>query len=256
LHDQYRDYYFDAPSFDAQFAIHEEDAFSPTTTFPGTRFFGWKEGHVPVMDFWSGWKQAYLNARFAPGHLKKNYALLARHGIRPTSIYIDVFGYIQPTEDFNPEHPLSRGDALHQRALCFAWARRHLGIVGAEGGADWVVPHVNYASGGNAGAVIPVPLFNLVYHDAVMTPSGGLTDPLRCLLNGGYPELGQTGGEPLDVDMAQTILALHRRVALQEMIHHEFLDDDFQMERTTFADGTTVIIDRTIGAFEITPPLL
>ena len=26
LHDQYRDYYIDAPSYDVQFAVHEEDA--------------------------------------------------------------------------------------------------------------------------------------------------------------------------------------------------------------------------------------
>jgi hypothetical protein len=128
--------------------------------------------------------------------------------------------------------------------------------VGTEGGADWIVPHVDYASGGNAGAVIPAPLFNLVYHDAVMTPAGGLTDPLRCLLNGGYPELGQTGGKPLDESMARTILALHRRVALLEMTHHEFLDDSFLVERSSFADGTAVTIDRRTGTFEIDPPLL
>jgi hypothetical protein len=255
LHDQYRDYYYDAPSFDPQFAIHEDNASSTTTTFPGARFFGWKDGYIPVMDFWIGWKQAFLSARFAPGHLKKNYELLAKRGIRPTGIYIDVFGYVPPNEDFNPEHPLTRGESMAFRALCFNWARNNLGIVGAEAGADWTVPYVDYASGGNAGACIPVPLFNLVYHDAVMTPAGGLEDPLRCLLNGGYPELGQTGGEPLDIDMAQTILALHKRIALLEMTNHEFLDEHSRVERSTFADGTTITIDKDALSFEIDPPL-
>ena len=38
LHDQYRDYYTDAPSFDEQFAVHEEDANPLSQQFPGSRF--------------------------------------------------------------------------------------------------------------------------------------------------------------------------------------------------------------------------
>jgi len=47
LHDQYRDYYTDAPSYQEQFAVHEEDAVRPPTSFPGSRFGQWKEGSIP-----------------------------------------------------------------------------------------------------------------------------------------------------------------------------------------------------------------
>src|SRR5262249_37017307 len=36
LHDQYRDYYLDAPSYDPQFPIHEQDSAARPTAFPGT----------------------------------------------------------------------------------------------------------------------------------------------------------------------------------------------------------------------------
>src|SRR5215212_5994429 len=44
LHDQYRDYYVEAPSYRPEFAVHEEDAAGPPTLFPGTRFGSVKEG--------------------------------------------------------------------------------------------------------------------------------------------------------------------------------------------------------------------
>ena len=78
LHDQYRDYYVDAPSWDPQFAAHEEDNVKDASAFPGTRFGGWKEGYIPFMDYWDGGKMSYLSERFALGHLVKNYQGLVR----------------------------------------------------------------------------------------------------------------------------------------------------------------------------------
>lgn len=255
LHDQYRDYYVDAPSYDPQFAIHEEDTVSRPTVFPGTRFGTWKEGNIPFMDYWDGGKMAYLNARFAPGHLAKNYQLMFDHGIRMQGSYLDVFGYVPPTEDFNPEHPLTRADCMKYRAACFRWARNNLGIVGTEAGADWVVPYVDYSSGANAGRCISVPLYSLVYHDAIMTPEGGLGDRLRCLLNGGYADVPRDIENKKDMDLMRRVCALHQRVALLEMTNHEFLDKNYRKERSSFADGTTVTIDRDAGTFEIKPEL-
>ena len=253
VHDQYRDYFVDVPSFDPQFALHEEDLFTPPTTFPGTRFIGWKEGAVPYMGEWGGGKQAYLNPRFALGHLIKNHELMARHGVALDGVYFDVLGYCPPTEDFNPEHPLTRSEGMAARARLFTWARNNRGVVGTEAGADWVVPYVDYACQAREGVCISVPLYNLVYHDAILTPAGGLRTPLRCLLNGGFPWYVT---EEADVDMVRTICALHERVAMLEMVNHEFLDDAHRKERSTFADGTAVTIDRDAGTYEIDPPLV
>lgn len=255
LHDQYRDYYIDAPSWDPQFAVHEESEGSEASAFPGTRFGGWKEGSIPFMDYWDGGKMGYLNARFALGHLVKNYQAMFDHGIHTQGSYLDVFGYVPPTEDFNPEHPLTRRDCMKYRAACFTWVRRNLGVVGTEDGADWVIPYVDYCTDANPGSVIPAPLYMLVYHDAVMTPEGGNVDYLRCLLNGGYASVPQDVSDQRGMELMHTICALHERVALLEMTNHEFLDDDYRRERTTFADGTTVTIDRDAGTYEIEPEL-
>jgi hypothetical protein len=255
LHDQYRDYYIDAPSYDPQFAVHEEDAISQATAFPGTRFGFWKEGYLPFMDHWDGGAMTYLDARFAPGHLIKNYQLMFDHGIKMEGSYLDVFGYIPPTEDFNPEHPLTRADCMKFQAECFTWVRNNLGIVGTEDGADWVVPYVDYANEASPGRCISVPLYELVYHDAVLTPEGEMRDPLRCLLNGGYPNLPRDLDNKKEMDFFHAICALHERVALLEMTDHEFLDKNHKVERATFSDGTTVTIDPGAGTFEVKPEL-
>jgi hypothetical protein len=254
LHDQYRDYYIDAPSYDPQFAVHEEEASTPPQDFPGTRFGTWKDGQLPFMNNWEGGTQTFLNNRFMPGHLIKTYRTLFDHGIQPQGVYLDVFGYVPPDEDFNPEHPCTRTEAMRARAACFNWSRHNLGFVGTEAGCDWTIPYVDCVSSMRATKLIPVPLFNLVYHDAVMTPYA--PDDLRGFLNGGLPQVGRTQELNSETQSAVARMsALHKRVALQEMTRHEFLDANFKRERTTFTDGTTVTVDWDAKSVKIDPEL-
>ncbi|HLR04750.1 MAG TPA: DUF5696 domain-containing protein [Pyrinomonadaceae bacterium] len=258
LHDQYRDYYLDAPSYDPQFAVREEDAKLPPQAFPGSRFGDSKDGNIPMMRHWDGGKQAYLNNRFWLGHLLKNYQLFFDHGIAPQGIYLDVIGYVPPDEDFNPEHPTTRTDAMAGRAACMNWSRHHLGIVATEAGADWVIPYVDVInqSGGGSKAIL-VPLYNLVYHDAVIVSYGARDEKslLRGILNGGVPELPITPTDDKTLSLMRAMMALHKRVALLEMTRHEFLDPNYRKERTSFADGTTVTVDWDHNSFIISPEL-
>jgi hypothetical protein len=246
LHDQYRDYYVDAPSYSPQFAVHEEDESVPAQAFPGSRFGGFKEGRIPFLDHWDGGKQAYLNSRFMLGHLRKNYDLIAAHGVPLAGAYLDVFGYVPPDEDFNPQHPTTRTQAMRDRADCYNWVRARLGIVGTEAACDWTVPYADISSPIGPGKCVDVPLFNLVYHDAIITTyrTGDKPSLLRGLLNGGLPQtsdilgdLGKNGA------LVRQMAALQVRLAHSEMTKHEFLDANYRKERTTFADGTTVTVD-------------
>jgi hypothetical protein len=263
LHDQYRDYYFDAPSFDPQFAVHEEEAGGPTFLFPGTRFGAWKEGPLSVHPNWDGGRQTYLNARFMLGHMKKNYAGLFAHGVAVDGSYLDVLGYVPPDEDFNPEHPTTRTEAKREIGTLYRWARQNLGVVGTEAGSDWTVPFSDYSSPlGPGRGGIPVPLFQLVYHDAVMVPYDGPSDRaegtgrrpglLGAMLTGAPVRIGYRSIEQAWPQL-QRLIALHRRVALLEMTNHEFLNAERTKERTTFADGTTVTVDWSTGAATVAP---
>ena len=123
---------------------------------------------------------------------------------------------------------------------------------------DWTVPYVDISSPlGHGRAGIPVPLFNLVYHDAIITPYNP-TD-LRGLLNGGVPQLSLsalTGPDgPKNEDLMRRMSTLHERVALLEMTRHEFLDGEHRVERSTFSDGTTVTVDWNTQSVSVKPEL-
>ena len=263
LHDQYRDYYQDAPSWNPDFAVHEEDNVRPPTAFPGTRFKNdWKDGYIPLMDHWDGGVQGYLNNGFMLGHVVKNYREMFAHGIHPAGSYQDVFGYIPPDEDFNPEHPNTRTDSMNYRAGVMRWVKNNLGIVGTEDGSDWVIPYADYLTSRmnrspSTGTdpdhedAIEVPLYELVYHDAIVTTYSA-ADP-HGWLHASAPEWRQ--GSASTAEQVRRMATLHKRLALVEMTNHEFLDKERRRERTTFADGTTVTVDWSTKAIEIKPEL-
>lgn len=254
LHDQYRDYYRDAPSYDPQFAIHEEDNIAPPQAFPGTRFGTWKEGYIPFMRHWDGGIQTFLNPKMMLGHMVKNYQLMIDHSIMPQGSYLDVFGYVPPDEDFNSPHRTTRTESLNARVLSYNWVRNNLGIVGTEAACDWTIPYVDISSPLSPGKAIAVPLFNLVYHDAVITPysTRELKNALYGLLNGGLPQIWNINeGLELNPELIRKMRELHEKVATSEMLYHEFLDRNYQKERTTFSDGTIVTVDWVTNTFDV-----
>ena len=238
---------------------------SPPSAFPGTRFKNhWKDGYIPLMDHWDGGAQGYLNNRFMLGHVVKNYRTMLEHGIHPQGSYQDVFGYIPQDQDFNPDYPSTRTDSMNARAAVLRWIRNNLGIVGTEAGSDWVIPYVDYSTsrynrGANTGTdpdhqdTIPVPLYELVYHDAVVTTAS--PSNLRAFLYGDAAQLGR-GGAGANATQVRRLAALHGRIGMMEMTSHEFLDPARRKERTTFAGGTTVTVDWDANTVEIRPDVI
>ncbi|MDR6781577.1 hypothetical protein ABIE26_001935 [Pedobacter africanus] len=254
LHDQYRDYYLDAPSYNTKFAIHAEEAGGRANMFPGTRFGDSKEGRIPFMDYWDGGKMAYLSGRFMLGHLNKNYQWMFKRDIRPQGNYLDVFGYVPPDEDFNPEHPSTRTDGLNDRIKCYNWSRNNLGFVGTETACDWTIPYVDFSSPLKSKNGISLPLWELVYHDAILTPYH--PDDLHGLLYGGTPQVSFNKGiDASTVKLINRMRELSKRVALLEMTKHEFLDKNYRQERSTFSDGTTVTVDWDKNTVAVSPEL-
>ena len=99
---------------------------------------------------------------------------------------------------------------------------------------------------------IPVPLFNLVYHDCVLQPwmmdkTEGMEDFMGyALLNAGMPYLLRDGAyENMDgsftdssgmwieemISRCKVVQELHEKVAFCEMMRHELLDEDGMKQR-------------------------
>lgn len=256
IHDQYRDYYLDARSYQDRHTLIEES------------------GKRPSGSTWYGGRQSILCPSLAPGHVRKNHTAILEHGVKLRGAYLDVFSVVPPEECYNPEHPMTRTECLRYRGECLDFVRSWGGVVSSEEPSDWSVPHLDlvhhgpYALDPNPGKGpamgIPVPLFNLVYHDALLMPwslgrgEWGIPEKdlgyQHALANGGMPYLGFNPGAE-HWHQVQTLCSLHKRVALLEMTKHQFLDDSRRRQRTTFADGTRVTIDLETDKWEITPSL-
>lgn len=89
---------------------------------------------------------------------------------------------------------------------------------------------------------------------------------LYALLNGGIPYLLRDGAYPgmdgafaenqreklmEDIKRSETVAELHEKIAMQEMTRHEILDEDGLIQKSSFADGTTVTVDFTKNTYEI-----
>jgi len=111
---------------------------------------------------------------------------------------------------------------------------------------------------------IPIPLFDLVYHDAILLPwslgkgAWGIPENdlgfLHGMGNAGLPYLSI---EPSDEELTRVkaMCALNARVGLLELVRHEFLDGSLRRQRFTYADGTMVTIDLDAGTYSVSPDL-
>ena len=259
-HDQYRDYYFTAQTFDANNAIRLAD------------------GTMPEHARWAGGHQTYLCAELAPDYVRRNFAEIAAHGIKLDCAYLDVF-----TCNEGDECRMTRRECFDRRAECFEYLLSHGILSSSEEVSDWAVPSLifcHYApydfqmrSPNEPRQGVPVPLYNLVYHDCVIEPwmmervVNGDDYMLYALLNGGAPYLirdaayigvdgdmddEQRARTENDIERCHTVAAFHERVGMQELVRHEFVDDDPLVQRSVFADGTAVTCDFHTQTYRIT----
>lgn len=204
-----------------------------------------------------------------------------------TARFIDTITAAPLNECWDPEHPLTRTQDREYRYKLLEYVKSRGLIVGAECGYDWAVPVVHYFEGMmslgryrlpdagheiskyiapppeylkyQVGEYYRVPLFQLVYHDAVVTTwywgdsSNRLPElwPKKDLFNILY------GTVPLWVldkrtykknksrliRSFQSVCKWAERVGYDEMINHEFLTDDHSVQRTRFSSNIEVIVN-------------
>jgi photosystem II stability/assembly factor-like uncharacterized protein len=256
IHDQYRDYYLDAPSYNPRNAQVGEN------------------GRRDFHSTWYGGTQTYLCPSLAPGHVAKNHRALLDHGVKLRGAYLDVFAVVPPDECYNPEHPVTRTECLRYRGLCFDFVRSYGGVVSSEEPADWAVAKLDLVHHGpfpldpNPGSGpamgIPVPLVDLVYHDSILLPwslgkgAWGIPESDLGFLHGlGHAGLPYLSIEPsaAELEQVRTMCALSSRVGSMELVGHEFLEGSLRRQRFTYADGTAVTIDLDAGMWSVTPAL-
>lgn len=264
IHDQYRDYYMDAPSFSEDYACRLVD------------------GTIPSHARWAGGPQSYLCGTQAPYYVRRNFSRIEKNGVHLDGAYLDVFTCNEGDECDNPRHRMTRRECYEYRKKCFDYLISKGILPSSEEVSDWAMQSLvfcHYApypfmmqEPGTEQIGVNVPLFNLVFHDCVIEPwmMEKISDTedymLYALLNGGAPYLIRDAAYPnidgaFDGDIklsleekvkrCAVVSGLHEKVAREEMVRHEFVGGDYKIQRTTFADGTEVTVDLHKGTYEI-----
>ncbi len=256
VHDQYRDYYYDADSFDEALAVRNRD------------------GGVTSHAVWSGGRQTFLCATQAPYYVRRNYSQLQDHGIVPDNIYIDVLSCVELDECFHPEHRMTRQECAAWRLRCFREAAVNGAVLQSEEAVDWAFPGLGFVHwaphavrddrpGEPVG--IPIPLLDLVYHDCIITPwtnrfgadkdgsEGEDEGVLMALLHGGASYLNIDAGSD-DILQVGKITEWQKEVQEREMLRHAFVDGDPLHQKTWFEGGYAAEVDFKSGTYHLTRP--
>lgn len=260
IHDQYRDYYEKAPSYDPAYAVQNVDGTHP--------------GHAR----WAGGPQSYLCASQAQYYVRRNFQEILAH-VPLDGAYLDVFTCNEGDECANPMHRMTRRDCYEYRRQCFDWLIAHGILPSSEEVSDWSMRslvfchYAPYAFQLEAPDAVrkgvPVPLFNLVYHDCVIIPwmmdkYPGIDHMLYALLNGGAPYVrrdpayvgidGAFAGEEIPVEeaveRAKNVCRLHQQVAMEKMQAHRFLDGSYDRQEVLF-ETCGIRVDLKAGTYEI-----
>ena len=169
---------------------------------------------------------------------------------------------------------MTRKECYEYRCRCFDYLLKNGILSSSEEVNDWAVPSqifCHYApydfmmeEPGTPKQGIPVPLYNLVYHDCVIQPwmmekvSEEEDYMLYALLNGGAPYLVRDAAYPnIDgafdgnikmslkeqIKRAEVVYNFHEKVGKREMLRHEFVNGNLNMQKVTFAGGVSVLVD-------------
>lgn len=224
VHDNYKDVYTNGEDFSFDEVIH---------TIDGGRLKGgiWRGGRCYLIC-------GKETLKYARRDLKHIGEMCGRG-----AIYLDVQGCTSLNNCYHPDHPGSKRDDAQWRLETFREAKKHIGAVATEGAPhEFAVqdidlgayPHIKSCPCSN---MKPIPFFQLVYHDSVMTFCGqgvsgvfGADYINRVALYGMLP--WDFGKDSLRISKEL------RNCCTAEMVTHEFLSDN--VEHTVFADGTEV----------------
>lgn len=264
IHDNYVNYYPDAPSFDERFILKEQD------------------GSMSHGGVWDGGTCYVICPTQREQLLEKNLNLILQN-IPLNAFYFDQETSIPLVECYDDRHPISRKEDLKYRTdLLKNIINRGL-LIGGERGTDWAMPIVGFFEGLSGGPTgyhrgvtyetgITIPLFYLVYHECIVgywqhgTPSGRedhanhiLLDLLCAQPSSWSVEYAQWEDlKPLIKEAYDLLNPLHENTAHSAMVNHRILSDDFMVQQSEFGNGTKVwvnygVITYTKDALEIPP---
>ena len=236
LHDNYGDMYSHAPSFPRG-----------TLRLP--------DGSSKRGGYWEGGQCYLLNPRAGLEYARRNWENISTLGI--AKIYSDTITAMYLDESFEPGNTLTRSQDLHHKQELLSFFKSRGLVVASEEGADFGIPWLDTADTQHrrdcTGESVSVPLWPLVFHDAVLSGRhnttvadvGGTAPWYLPNLLWGYYTMWWVDRNRWRDGFAETLFVDKwvGEVATDEMTAHRFLTPDLSVEQTEFASGRSAIVN-------------
>lgn len=244
VHDNYRDVYENSEEFDRDELISDKN----NMPLPGGIWRGGRAYHVCPE----------VCMKYAARDIPKLVEMLGKG-----SIYIDVMGCTRFLECYDAKHPMGRKDDMEARKKFFRYVREQIGSLATEGcpsdcmndivdlGAFCYLHCVNVNPQTNP-YPIPVPFWQLVYHDSILNYTSEST--FRFYNSEYLLYVALYGLLPFSLEPISLKLSKEFRTAYQaEMLSYEFLEKltvsrdekgcfwTSGVAKSVFSDGTEVI---------------
>ena len=247
LYDNYMIILMDSPSMKAG----QDTLKGPKWSFEGYEING--------SAIWQGGQSFSLCPKVAMRYARKNIPLISKELDGLTAYFLDITTAVSLRECCDINHPLTRREDKEYRLKMLKYISEELGMVGgSEGGVFWAMPHTHYMEGivTHPKYGVPAPLFNLVFHDAVMSYwhiidsyAQSMDDKLLYDLLCGNPT-NWTFNDKLYWqkrskfgEVVRIASELHKQVALDEMTNHQFLTSDYLVQKSEFSSGRQVCVN-------------
>ncbi len=226
------------------------------------------DGSTNRRQTWASGLTSLICAREALKYLRLNFEV-GRTDYPPTKGLLEtahpdtywIGNYISCYECYDPRHPETRNTYWDAQRKIFQYINDCGLLLNNEHPKDWAAPYFYSArlvdfhkivygydmAGETVG--IPVPLWNIVYHDCLLP---NVSDVLGQMLNGAPPSVSLAEDDEKVFEQIRMQIKLHKAVGYESIVDHQFLSGDFKVQQTRFSNGVTVKIDENNKTFKIT----
>ena len=242
LHDNYQDTYEHNPSFPKGINIRAN----------GEKLLG---------GYWDPGQSYIMNSKASLEFAKRNWEKIKE--VAPQGMFVDTITAMQLYESYEAGNTQTRKQDLEGKLNLIKFFKQKNLIFGSEESADFGIANVDWMECRHKRIVgESIPLWPLVYHDCVMmgrynsvneslpeviAKSNSHPKHLEDML-WGYFMLYWSQDSDSQMQQKAIVATTHvddwfGQIATSEMTKHEFLSDDFMVERTTFANNKSITVN-------------
>jgi hypothetical protein len=231
-------------------SLHDnnQDMYAHTPSFPeGVNRNA--DGDLLTGGVWRGGQAYILNSRYSLQYAKRNWEQIKT--LEPKAMFVDIITAMQLYQSFEPGDQLTKHEDWVAKSELMKFYKDQGIVFGSEEAADFGIPYVDWFENRHKRVQsVSIPLWPLVFHDAVFNMRyGGVSSDdghpgwLEDMLWGYLPHFFISP----DWDQEELFQSLdhvdkwHERIGLAEMTDHQFLDEEFMVEKTSFSTGDQII---------------